>query len=158
MNRRVLYIVLAVLVLVLGAVLIIPRLSGGGSPRPSSARTRRSSETDATKPARAKGRRAKVSEEAAKPAEKVAEPEAQVADTTTVPWGGDPFVRDWLVAGELRDLRLRAVTLGEKPLALINDRVVAQGDTINGKRVATITRDSVVFEFGGQRRGLKIGE
>lgn len=82
-----------------------------------------------------------------------------VKDTTPpLTWGGDPFVRDWLMAGELRDMKLRAVTIGRRSLALINDRVVALGDTISGKRVALITRDSVVFEFGGQRRGLKIGE
>jgi hypothetical protein len=63
-----------------------------------------------------------------------------------------------MLAGELRDMKLRAVTIGEKSLALINDRIVALGDTISGKRVAAITRDSVVFEFGGQRRSLKIGE
>jgi hypothetical protein len=62
------------------------------------------------------------------------------------------------MAGELRGMQLRAVTIGARSLALINDRVVALGDTISGKRVAMITRDSVVFEFGGQRRGLKIGE
>ncbi len=79
-------------------------------------------------------------------------------DTTPLVWQSDPFVRDWMLAGELRDMKVRAVTLGARPLALINDRIVSLNDTISGKRVAAITRDSVVFEFGGQRRSLKIGE
>jgi hypothetical protein len=108
----------------------------------------------------AKGKAAKGG--AAQPAtpEVAAQPEAAAApsDTTPLAWQSDPFVRDWMLAGELRDMKVRAVTLGAKPLALINDRIVALGDTISGKRVAAITRDSVVFEFGGQRRSLKIGE
>jgi nucleoid-associated protein YgaU len=88
-----------------------------------------------------------------------AQPEAAVSkDTTPLVWQSDPFVRDWMLAGELRDMKVRAVTLGARPLALINDRIVSLNDTISGKRVAAITRDSVVFEFGGQRRSLKIGE
>jgi hypothetical protein len=89
-----------------------------------------------------------------------AQPEAAPAprDTTPLFWQSDPFVRDWMLAGELRDMKVRAVTLGARPLALINDRIVSLNDTISGKRVAAITRDSVVFEFGGQRRSLKIGE
>jgi hypothetical protein len=165
LNKRVLYILIVVLVLVVGGFLIIPKLVGGGGKKPTtSARARRTSESDTTKSAPAKGKRARgrAAKEAeakpeAKPVEKVETP-VIVRDTTPVQWVEDPFVRDWLMAGELRDMKLRAVTIGEKSLALINDRIVAKGDTINGKRVAEITRDSVVFEFGGQRRGLKIGE
>jgi type II secretory pathway component PulC len=97
--------------------------------------------------------------QAAKP-EAAAQPEVAAVskDTTPLVWQSDPFVRDWMLAGELRDMKVRAVTLGARPLALINDRIVSLNDTISGKRVAVITRDSVVFEFGGQRRSLKIGE
>jgi nucleoid-associated protein YgaU len=96
--------------------------------------------------------------QAAKPEAAQLEVGAVSGDTTPLVWQSDPFVRDWMLAGELRDMKVRAVTIGAKPLALINDRIVSLNDTISGKRVAAITRDSVVFEFGGQRRSLKIGE
>ncbi|MEO0108917.1 MAG: hypothetical protein ABIK62_07105 [candidate division WOR-3 bacterium] len=167
MNKRVLYIVIVVAVLVIAIALLGPKLFGGAKPPPTAARGRKTTTTDsattAKKAARgrskvraAKGKAAR--EEAAQAPTPVETAPPAVLDTTPLVWGDDPFVRDWLMAGELRDLKVRAVTLGERPLALINDRVVARGDTINGKRIAAITRDSVVFEFGGQRRGLKIGE
>jgi type II secretory pathway component PulC len=143
-----------------------PLIFGGGAKPTAAAKARKGAASDtgaaATKTAKARGKakaaRGKAAQEAeVQPEVKVAEAPA-VFDTTPPQWGDDPFVRDWLMAGELRDMKLRAVTIGEKSLALINDRIVAKGDTINGKRVAEITRDSVVFEFGGQRRGLKIGE
>ena len=165
------------------AVFVVPKLFKKGAPAAPAATARRTAKTDtsvAAKPggkARAAapaapatagkgggkaakaGRGGKGGKAAAAPAAVPAEEAPSVArDTTPLAWGGDPFVRDWLMAGELRDLNLRAVTLGEKPLALINDRIVAPGDTISGKRVAAIMRDSVVLEFGGQRFGLKIGE
>jgi hypothetical protein len=172
LNRRVLYIVIVVFVLVVAVVLLRPLIFG----RPQqtvATRTKKTGQTDSaataakatkgTAKARAARARAAAREE---PAAKAAEPgtavktEAATAarDTVQLEWGSDPFVRDWLTAGELRDLRVRAVTIGERPMALINDRVASLGDTVNGKRIALITRDSVVFEFGGQRRGLKIGE
>lgn len=170
MNRRILYILIVVVVLVLAVVLLGPKIFGK-SPAATAATTTKSSKRGATsdtgalasKATKAKGKARAAKGKGAKEAEVVSKaPEAvqpaAVKDTTPLNWVGDPFVRDWLMAGELRDMRLRAVTIGAKSLALINDRVVAKGDTINGKRVAEITRDSVVFEFGGQRRGLKIGE
>ena len=164
MNRRVLYIVIVVLVLVVGGVLIIPRIVGGGKkPTAAASRASRGAGSDTTRAGKARApkrsARGKAAAVEAAPVAKAEPTEAPaLKDTTPVQWGGDPFVRDWLMAGELRDMKLRAVTIGEKSLALINDRIVAKGDTISGKRVAEITRDSVVFEFGGQRRGLKIGE
>jgi len=158
------------LVMVTAVILLGPVAlgCGGGAKPAASAAGKKGAASDTTKTAKAtkgkgkaaKGKAAKEAEAAKAPTEKSEATAAAAAprDTTPLAWGGDPFVRDWLMAGELRDMRLRAVTLGERPLALINDRVVTKGDTINGKRVAEITRDSVVFEFGGQRRGLKIGE
>jgi hypothetical protein len=170
LNRRVLYILIVVLVLIIGFYLLRGPILGRGGAKPTAgARTRKAKTPDTSavvaKTARAqakrgaKGKAVKGAEVAVK---EVKAPEPAEApsprDTTPLAWGGDPFVRDWLLAGELRDLKLKAVTLGERPLALINDRVVARGDTVSGKRVAEITRDSVVLEFGGQRRGLKIGD
>jgi hypothetical protein len=166
LNRRVLYIVIVVAVLILGGILILPRVLGGGAkPAATAGRTAKGAGSDSTKAVKGRtskravrGKAAAQTAEAtpAAPAELSAAP--LIKDSTPAQWVGDPFVRDWLMAGELRDMKLRAVTIGAKSLALINDRIVAKGDTINGKRVTEITRDSVVFEFGGQRRGLKIGE
>jgi len=169
LNRRVLYIVIAVVAVLALVILVGPRIIGGGGAKTTagSTRTKKTAAGDSgavAKSARARGRtraargRAKEEAPARAPEAEKTEAYAAVRDTSPVEWIGDPFVRDWLLAGELRDLKLRAVTLGEKPLALINDRIVARGDTVNGKRVAEITRDSVVFEFGGTKRGLKIGE
>lgn len=173
MSKRVLYVAIVVFVLIVGIFVVRPMLTRKPS-APSARKAGKAGETDTSLAAtKAKGRTrtpraragAKRGEEEAKPTaaepkpapEKV-EPPALAQDTVALEWHDDPFVRDWLLAGELRDMRLRAVTIGAKPLALINDRIVALGDTVSGKRVAAITRDSVVFEFGGQRRGLKIGE
>jgi len=160
--------VIVVAVLILGGVLILPRVLGGGAKAKPAATAGRSTKgkgagSDSTKAAKGRpSKRAAKGKAAAAEAAPVAKEEPAAAptikDSTPAEWVGDPFVRDWLMAGELRDMKLRAVTIGAKSLALINDRIVAKGDTINGKRVTEITRDSVVFEFGGQRRGLKIGE
>lgn len=184
MSRRVLYILIVVVVLIVGIFVIRPMLTrkGGGGAPAVTRKVKKVAATDtvaeAAKSTKARGKvRAAKEKAAAKSATaktavpaKAKEAPATAAtaektdtlkaetDTTTLTWGGDPFVRDWLLAGELRDLKLRAITIGERSLALINDRIVARGDTINGKRVAEIARDSVVFEFGGQKRGLKIGE
>lgn len=172
MNRRVLYIVIVIAVLVLGIFVVRPMLTRRPAPAPARAKKKTTDTTAqaqkkparATRASRAAERKAaskretKTETPASAPAAESLAPQPARVETTELAWGSDPFVRDWLMAGELRDLKLRAVSLGERPLALINDRVVARGDTVNGKRVAAITRDSVVFEFGGQTRGLKIGE
>ena len=186
MSRRVLYILIIVLVLAVAIFVLRPMLTRKPAAEKSAstavkgARGKKGAATDtgavAAKSSKgkekvkaAKGKAAKEAAakeaEAAKeaaPATKPAAAEVKEApalkDTTPLLWLADPFVRDWMLAGELRDMKLRAVTVGEKSLALINDRIVALGDTVSGKRLVSITRDSVVFEFGGQRRSLKIGE
>ena len=42
--------------------------------------------------------------------------------------------------------------------ALVNDRALRVGDTIEGVRLVEIGADEAVFEFGGRRRRLRVGE
>lgn len=174
MNRRVLYILIIVLVLVVAIFVLRPMLTkkpaaATKSPTTAVKGKKAAADTGAVAAKATKGKekvkaaKGKAAKEAAsaKPATPAAVETKEAPpprDTTPLTWQSDPFVRDWMLAGELRDMKLRAVTVGEKSLALINDRIVALGDTISGKRLTAITRDSVVFEFGGQRRSLKIGE
>lgn len=181
LSRRLLYILIIVLVLVVGIFVLRPILAKkSAAPAKSATAARPAAKGKATAAtdtggvtAKAAAGKQKVKAAKGKAAAKAgATPAAQAAkseaaqpevaavskDTTPLVWQSDPFVRDWMLAGELRDMKVRAVTLGARPLALINDRIVSLNDTISGKRVAAITRDSVVFEFGGQRRSLKIGE
>lgn len=185
LSRRLLYILIIVLVLVVGIFVLRPMLAKkSAAPAKSATAARPAAKGKAAAAtdtggvtAKAAAGKQKVKAAKGKAAAKAgakagATPVAQAAkseaaqpevaavskDTTPLVWQSDPFVRDWMLAGELRDMKVRAVTLGARPLALINDRIVSLNDTISGKRVAAITRDSVVFEFGGQRRSLKIGE
>lgn len=182
MSRRVLYILIIVLVLAVAIFVLRPMLTKKPAAAQKSATTavkgakaKKGAATDTgavaakaskgrekVKAAKGKAAKAAAAKEAAptpKPAPaETKEVPAAPKDTTPLLWLADPFVRDWMLAGELRDMKLRAVTIGEKSLALINDRIVALGDTVSGKRLVSIARDSVVFEFGGQRRSLKIGE
>lgn len=74
-------------------------------------------------------------------------------------WGSDPFVRDWLLIDELRELQLRAITMGgEKAYVLINDQILEEGDIISGKRIASIESDKVILAQGGRTFTLLLGE
>lgn len=74
-------------------------------------------------------------------------------------WGSDPFVRDWLLVNELREMQLKAITLGgEKAYALINDQILEEGDLISGKRITRIESDKVIMEQGGRTFTLVLGE
>jgi hypothetical protein len=76
-----------------------------------------------------------------------------------VKWGNDPFVRDWVLATEIKDLKLKAVTIsGTKAYALINDQILEQGEAIMGKRIVDIERDKVILEQGGRQFTLFLGE
>ena len=40
-------------------------------------------------------------------------------------WGGDPFVRDWVMTSELAEMNLSAITIGgDKAYALINNQIL----------------------------------
>lgn len=74
-------------------------------------------------------------------------------------WGTDPFIRDWVLATEIKDLRLKAVTIsGTKAYALINDQILEKGEVIMGKRIVQIERDKVILEQGGRQFTLFLGE
>jgi len=74
-------------------------------------------------------------------------------------WGTDPFVRDWILATEIRDMRLKAVTIsGLKSYALINDQILGKGEVIMGKRIVEIEKDKVILEQGGRQFTLFLGE
>lgn len=74
-------------------------------------------------------------------------------------WGGDPFVRDWMLTNELANLYLKAITLGgDGAYALINDQILEEGDIINGKRIVSIQPDNVMLEQGGRTFTLLLGE
>jgi hypothetical protein len=74
-------------------------------------------------------------------------------------WGGDPFVRDWIMVNELANLSLKAITLGgERAYALINNQILEEGDQISGKRIVKIESDKVTLEQGGRTFTLLLGE
>jgi hypothetical protein len=74
-------------------------------------------------------------------------------------WGGDPFVRDWMLTNELANLSLKAITLGgDGAYALINDQILEEGDIISGKRIVSIHPDNVMLEQGGRTFTLLLGE
>lgn len=71
-------------------------------------------------------------------------------------WGRNPFSFQ-------RNIEMDVILSGifwdrEKPLAIINGATVGIGDTIEGKTVANITRDSVILSDGTVDFALKIGE
>ena len=103
------------------------------------------------KPDTSKGLATKIP--AAKPA-----PEEK-PEIPAVQWGTDPFVRDWVLATEIKDLKLKAVTLsGVKAYALINDQILERGEAIMGKRIIDIEKDKVILEQGGRQFTLFLGE
>jgi hypothetical protein len=94
----------------------------------------------------------KISETAITPPVKEKEVEA-------IKWGSDPFIRDWVLATEIKDLKLKAVTIsGTKAYALINDQILERGEAILGKRIVDIERDKVILEQGGRQFTLFLGE
>jgi hypothetical protein len=74
-------------------------------------------------------------------------------------WGGDPFVRDWVMTSELAEMNLSAITIGgDKAYALINNQILEVGDQISGKRIIEIQAEQVILEQGGRTFTLLLGE
>ena len=79
--------------------------------------------------------------------------------TTFSGWGRNPFT----LAGELtegvRGLVLEGIVWDEeRPLAVINDRVVGVGDTLRQGRIVTITQTEVFLEDNAETFSLRLGE
>ena len=84
-------------------------------------------------------------------------------ERASLPWGRDPFFAapPEVVPEDTAKppLVCTGVTYrGDRPLALINHAVVAEGETIGGYFVRTITETGVVVEKGGEQYVLRIGE
>ena len=74
-------------------------------------------------------------------------------------WGTDPFVRDWVLTMEIKDLKLKAITQsGAKAYALINDQILETGEIIAGKRIVAIEKDKIILEQGGNTFTLLLGQ
>lgn len=57
----------------------------------------------------------------------------------------------------LSDMRLEGIIWDEnKPIAVINDKVMAVGDVIDGAVIKEIKQNEVVFEVNGQKSSIKL--
>jgi hypothetical protein len=78
-------------------------------------------------------------------------------------WGRDPFARGGESAKSMPSevipsFRVTAVSIGEgKAMAVINGKMIGQGDAIQGWRVTAISNAGVVLESNGRKITLKIG-
>jgi len=91
-------------------------------------------------------------------------PAAELARKEALPWGSDPFRCDlangrpvtsegglaWALSG--------IVYSNQYPLAFINGRSVAVGDTIMGASVVAINPGTVILELNGERLQLRINK
>jgi len=80
-----------------------------------------------------------------------------------LPWGPDPFFRSRVAVRSERSYETPlAWELGgilysnEKPSAVINKKIVREGDQINGARVVKINQESVILESNGSRFKIKV--
>ncbi|MEO0083115.1 MAG: hypothetical protein ABIK33_01835 [candidate division WOR-3 bacterium] len=81
------------------------------------------------------------------------------ADTEIGKWGVDPFVRDWVVAGEISNLKLKAISKsGSKAYALINDQILEVGEVILGMKIIAIENDKVILEQSGNKYTVLLGQ
>jgi type II secretory pathway component PulC len=80
-------------------------------------------------------------------------------DTSKFTMGVDPFVRDWVISGQVTDLKLKAITQsGDKAYALINDQILETGEVISGKKIVSIEKDKVILEQEGKTFNLLLGQ
>jgi hypothetical protein len=94
-----------------------------------------------------------------------AAPELSTRATLTVSdqWGRDPFARGGeraksISSGMTPSFRVTAVSVGEgKAMAVINGKMIGQGDAIEGWRVTAISNAGVVLESNGRKITLTIG-
>jgi len=78
-------------------------------------------------------------------------------------WGRDPFARGSeratsMPSEAIPSFRVAAVSVaGGKAMAVINGKMIGQGDAIEGWRVTAISNAGVVLESNGRKITLKIG-
>jgi hypothetical protein len=101
------------------------------------------------------------SERLAPPSTPSAPPQRQLALPTRDETAGPPAPRERAPAATAArpapdDLRLTAITRRDgRPVALVNDRLVFEGDSFDGVRILRIGEDEVEVEVRGQRRVLR---
>jgi hypothetical protein len=99
------------------------------------------------------------------PAVVAAIPELSTRPALTLPdqWGRDPFVRGGERATSMPNevtpsFRVAAVSIGGgKAMAVIDGKMIGQGDAIQGWRVRAISNAGVVLESNGRKITLTIG-
>lgn len=104
--------------------------------------------------------------------EKVADYEKMTALSQEIKWGVDPFglslkkdvSKPEQVAPEEKEdvdegFRLESILITEvQTLAVINNQLLAEGDSFEGRNILKITEDSVIMEDHGSKRELKMKE
>jgi hypothetical protein len=94
-----------------------------------------------------------------------ATPELSTRPALTLPdqWGRDPFARGGeratsMPSEVIPSFRVAAVSIGGgKAMAVINGKMIGQGDMIQGWRVKAISNAGVVLESNGRKITLTIG-
>ncbi len=78
-------------------------------------------------------------------------------------WGRDPFagspsaIKEAPVERESPQWRLGGILVGNgSPTAVINGKIVAPGDVVDGARVKDIMKDSVILEINGEIKTVSI--
>jgi hypothetical protein len=85
------------------------------------------------------------------------------AATVSAQWGRDPFARSGGSATSMPSeaaptFRVAAVSVaGGKAMAVINGKMISQGEVISGWRVRDISNAAVVLESNGKKITLTIG-
>ena len=98
--------------------------------------------------------RAPSSTAAAPPARQLAVPTLDEPAGPPAPTEGAPAAAETRPAPD--DLRLNAITQRDgRPVALVNDRLVFEGDSFDGVRILRIGEAEVEVEVRGQRRVLR---
>lgn len=94
--------------------------------------------------------------QAGKPAKAIMPVAGQYAEEAE--WGRDPFSgRLYLSEKKASALRLVGIIWDKhQPLAMINERILKAGDTIQGKQIIRINPDSVIIDDGSKETELKL--
>ncbi|MEO0072372.1 MAG: hypothetical protein ABIK10_02870 [candidate division WOR-3 bacterium] len=163
MSRRILFIIVGVIILVVITFVLIPKLlvTKNIRTRPMPPATKKSvketkPEVTSKQPSLAHTDTAQVSVAPQVPSKIEVRPSKP---ETVFLWGRDPFVRDWTVQEAVSDLRLKAITISpNKAYALINDQILEEGEMIAGKKLIKIEKDHVILTQGERKIYLYLGQ